>query len=548
MLNHEEFENKSVTRWRIPIALKLFLTMLLTTLFISTVSLGVLHWTMQKNFSRYVTQVEMQKLEHLNNNLAEIYQVYGGWSQAITQSLHGEIAQGLDVQRKERLKQRWLARQFEIAQQQNEMIQNPALFQARIMRDNERIEDFIPSHFAPFDFPKLTEDSSEAVHAAQDSGQNGRSAELWRRWFTPTADSLGFSHRLALYDANKNYILGDDTQELPLQEIYAEGKIIGYLGLRPALDTDDALSINFFSHQQRYLMLIFVVSILMSAVVALFLAASFRKPIHRLLHAAVELSKGNYAYHVKVKSNDELGDLSQVINQLAVILEQHEQSRKQWVADTSHELKTPLAVLQAQIEAMQDGVRKATPEHLTRMMNQVQSLKKLTLDLADLAQADVQQLACYFSQVKPWSIVLHEIENFKSQFEQKNIQLDFQGEDIELCSDPDRLRQIIVNLLSNSLRYTQNQGEVKIWTEITALAWHVYIDDSPLGLTDAQLRRLGERFYRVDDSRTRDTGGTGLGLALSCQIAQALGAKLQFAHSPLGGLRCKLSLDRHFKP
>lgn len=549
MPNDEEFENKSVTRWRIPIALKLFLTMLLTTLLISTVSLGVLHWTMQKNFSRYVTQVEMQKLEHLNNNLAEIYQVYGGWSQAIEQSLHSEAIQALDASRKLRLKQRWLARQFEIAQQQNEMIQNPALFQARIMRDNEHIEDFIPSHFAPFDFPKLAEEPSKVTnHTAQEAAERARASELRRRWFTPTAESLGFSHRLALYDVNKNYILGDDTQELPLQEIYAEGKVIGYLGLRPALDADDALSINFFSHQQRYLMLIFAVSILMSAIVALFLAASFRKPIHRLLHAAVELSKGNYAYHVEVKSNDELGDLSQVINQLAVILDQHEQSRKQWVADTSHELKTPLAVLQAQIEAMQDGVRKATPEHLARMMAQVQSLKKLTLDLADLAQADAQQLTCYFSQVKPWSIVLHEIENFKSQFEQKNIRLQFQGEESELCSDPDRLRQIIVNLLSNSLRYTQSQGEVQIWTETTALAWHLYIDDSPLGLTDAQLQHLGERFYRVDDSRTRGTGGTGLGLALSCQIAQALGAKLQFAHSPLGGLRCKLSLDRHFKP
>ena len=87
------------------------------------------------------------------------------------------------------------------------------------------------------------------------------------------------------------------------------------------------------------------------------------------------MTRGNYQHQVKVKRNDELGDLSNELNQLAVILDQHETSRRQWVADTSHELKTPLAVLQAQIEAMQDGIRKPTSEHFASMLAQVTSLK-----------------------------------------------------------------------------------------------------------------------------------------------------------------------------
>lgn len=536
-----------MTQWRIPIALKLFLAVLLTTLLITTISLGFLHWTMQKNFSRYVAQVEMQKLEHLNNNLAEIYQVYGEWNTAIERSFTN-ILPALNQGEKERLSQRWLRRQYDVAQQQTAILEDPSLFQKRIQDDGfaANYSDYIPSHFEPFVLAQ-----SVAIKSNQDpqkpaqSGATQANSDTSRRWLIPLPDRLGLGNRLSLYDAQKKFVTGDNGSEIPLQAIIVDGKTVGYLGLRPALDVDDALSINFFSNQQRYLFLIFAASVLLSAVVALILATIFRKLIHRVLNGALELSSGNYQHKVKIKSNDEFSDLAQVINQLAQILDQHEQSRRQWVSDTSHELKTPLAVLQAQIEAMQDGVRKATPEHLDRMMKQVFSLKKLTQDLADLAQADAQQLTCYFNKTDPWQIVVHEVENFKSQFEQKNIKLDLHGEGIQLMTDADRFRQVVVNLLSNSLRYTETAGEVRIRTILTADQWCLQIDDSPLGLNDEQLNQLGERFYRVDDSRTRGTGGTGLGLALSKKISQALGGDLQFNHSPLGGLRCTVILNRH---
>ncbi|MBP7218783.1 MAG: sensor histidine kinase efflux regulator BaeS, partial [Acinetobacter sp.] len=236
---------------------------------------------------------------------------------------------------------------------------------------------------------------------------------------------------------------------------------------------------------------------------------------------------------------------SNQLNHLADILHQHEESRRQWVADTSHELKTPLAVLQAQIEAMQDGIRKATPEHLDAMMRQVSSLKKLTQDLADLAQADAQQLKCYFAQVNPWEVVLQEVDNFKSNFGQNQLEVSVSGSGADLSLDRDRLKQIIVNLLGNCVRYTEQGGKIHIHTQQNQQQWQLYVDDSPLGVSDAQLARLGERFYRVDDSRTRSTGGTGLGLALSCQLAQALGGSLKFEHSPLGGLRCVLTFPKN---
>lgn len=535
-------------KWRVTIALKLFLAVLLTVLLITTVSLFVSQWTMQKNFSRYVTQVEMQKLDHLNNNLAEIYQVYGSWTEAIENSLT-RLDTDISEERKHRFATMWLLKQYEIAQRQNDLIKNPALFQNRIDQQSPTIDRFMPSHFDPFARPP-EQPQNQQPSKDNDQANSSKPSEQQRRWIIPLPDRLGYGNRLSLYDADKSLVMGDATPQVPLQEIVVDQKVVGYLGLRPAINVDDALSINFFSNQQRYLLLIYSLSILASLVVALLLANTFRKPIHRLLHAAQELSLGNYQHNVEVRSNDELGDLSNVINQLARILDQHEQSRRQWVADTSHELKTPLSVLQAQIEAMQDGVRKATPEHLARMQQQVMSLKKLTQDLADLAQADAQQLSCYFSQIQPWQLVLNEVVNFSSQFEQKKLKVtvdDDDAESIYLTSDPDRLRQIIVNLLSNAVRYTEAEGQIHIHREVNNHEWILHIDDSPLGVSDEQLAQLGQRFYRVDDSRTRSTGGTGLGLALSKQIAQILGGDLQFSHSPLGGLRCTVRLNRHLQ-
>ncbi|KAB0652202.1 sensor histidine kinase efflux regulator BaeS [Acinetobacter bohemicus] len=544
---------------RVPIALRLFLTVLLTTLVITTVSLGVLHWTMQKNFARYVADVEMQKLDHVISNLAGVYTVYHDWGNAIQ-------AQILQIEGKaapddyDRLSRWWLRRQYDIALQQRYFQDNslmnvsPNLDKAGqhkpILDETElkMIELNLPSEYQPFEGLKFPLSANQNVfrpdrkkeEIEQESKQN-----TGKKQFISTPDRLGLSSRLSLYDANRQFVVGEPS-DIPVsyRPIMVNNKVVGYLGLKPVLDQDDALSINFFSNQKRYLLLVYGLTFLTSLIAALLLATYFKKPIQRLLNATRELTKGHYQHQVKINRNDELGDLSTEINQLAVILDQHERSRRQWVADTSHELKTPLAVLQAQIEAMQDGIRKPTPEHFEAMLRQVTSLKKLTQDLADLAQAEAQQLTCYLAEVNPWNVLLQEVENFKPKFVQANLSISVQGEGANLQLDIDRFKQIMVNLLGNSIRYTEAGGEVRVHTEQSATHWSVIVDDSPFGLTDEQLARLGERFYRVDDSRTRSTGGTGLGLALSGKIAQALGGKLSFEHSPLGGLRCKLTFPK----
>ena len=550
---------------RVPIALRLFLTVLLTTLLIATISLGILHWTMQKNFARYVADVEMQKLDRLIANLGNVYSVYHDWGNAIqAQILQIEGTAAADDY--DRLSQWWLRRQYDIALQQRyfndhtllslspTLAQNSTEIKSRQIFNEEELrilKQNLPSEYQPFEglrFPlsqsqfRLKKDTKESNKQTSQLNQNN---EHGKKQFVAIPDRLGLSSRLSLYDNRHQFIVGEPTtDQISYRPIMVGQEIVGYLGLKPVLDQEDASSINFFSNQKRYLLLVYALTVLSSLVAALLMATYFKKPIQRLLKATLELTRGNYQHQVVIKRNDELGDLSNQLNHLADILHQHEESRRQWVADTSHELKTPLAVLQAQIEAMQDGIRKATPEHLDAMMRQVSSLKKLTQDLADLAQADAQQLKCYFSEVDPWDVVVQEVENFRSTFEQHQLEVSLSGEGAKLSLDRDRLKQIIVNLLGNCVRYTEQGGKIQIHTQQNDQQWILYVEDSPFGLSDEQLTRLGERFYRVDDSRTRSTGGTGLGLALSCKLAQALGGSLSFDHSPLGGLRCVLTFPK----
>ena len=550
-----------------PLAIRLFLTLLLTTLVIATISLGVLHWTMQKNFARYVADVEMQKLDRLIANLGNVYTVYHDWGNAIQAQIL-QIEGNAAPDDYDRLSQWWLRRQYDIALQQRYfndhtlLTLSPTLAQnnteiknRQIFNDEELkiLKQNLPSEYQPFEglrFP-LSPSQFRLKKDAKDDKQETKSSsssEHVKKRFVSIPDRLGLSSRLSLYDEKHQFIVGEPaTDQIAYRPILVDQKVVGYLGLKPVLDQDDASSINFFSNQKRYLLLVYALTVLSSLVAALLMATYFKKPIQRLLNATLELTRGNYQHQVMIKRNDELGDLSNQLNHLADILHQHEESRRQWVADTSHELKTPLAVLQAQIEAMQDGIRKATPEHLDAMMRQVSSLKKLTQDLADLAQADAQQLKCYFAEVNPWDVVLQEVDNFKSTFEQNQLEVSLSGEGALLSLDRDRFKQIIVNLLGNCVRYTEQGGKIQIHTQQNEHEWILYVDDSPFGVSDEQLARLGERFYRVDDSRTRSTGGTGLGLALSCKLAQALGGSLTFNHSPLGGLRCVLTFPKLIK-
>ena len=352
--------------------------------------------------------------------------------------------------------------------------------------------------------------------------------------------------RITLLDANGGYLAGRPPGNLPLarRAITVDDRTIGYLGVARSARPSDAMAYAFLDQLQRSLWLIGGLALVLSALAAIGLARHFRRPIDRLARGAGALAAGDYAVRLPVQRSDELGDLARHFNALAERLDQAEAARRQWVADTSHELRTPLAVLRAQLEAIQDGVRQATPATVDAMVLQVHALTKLIDELYALARADVGELACQRVRLDLWQLAIADAQAFSARFQAAGLAFDTGAAPAQsqVLADPDRLRQVLANLFENSLRYTSPGGAVRLNAQVHDSQLHLTLDDSAPGVPDAALTRLAERFYRVDASRSRAHGGAGLGLALSRRLLEAQSGALTFAHSPMGGLRVTVSL------
>jgi two-component system sensor histidine kinase BaeS len=340
------------------------------------------------------------------------------------------------------------------------------------------------------------------------------------------------------------------TLPLARRPIVVDGRTVGYLGVARSPRPSDAMALAFLEQLRSSLWLIVAAAVALSALAAVLLARHFRQPILQLADGAGALAGGRYDVRLPAVRSDELGELARHFNALAQQLESAESARRQWVADTSHELRTPLAVLRAQLEALQDGVRSATPETLEAMLRQVLALNKLIDELYALARADVGALDCKPAPLDLWAFAAAHAQGFAARLQAAGLTLAFGARPPRTLAlaDPDRLRQVLDNLFENSLRYTAPGGSIAVHAQAEGGQLQLLIDDSAPGVPDGALARLAERFYRVDASRSRAHGGAGLGLALCRRLLEAQGGSLTFAHSPLGGLRVILSLPRAGEP
>ncbi len=255
------------------------------------------------------------------------------------------------------------------------------------------------------------------------------------------------------------------------------------------------------------------------------------------------LAAGDFTARVVATGQDELGRLAQDFNQLASTLEKNQQMRQAFMADISHELRTPLAVLRGELEAIQDGVRQFTPESVASLQAEVGTLTKLVDDLHQLSLSDEGALAY---QKKPLEIVaLIEVAAgaFRERFAARGLTLSLSlPENVTLFGDRDRLMQLFNNLLENSLRYTDAGGGLLIQGECQGARFVLRFSDSAPGVSDEQLAKLFERFYRAEGSRNRASGGSGLGLAICANIVAAHGGTISADHSSSGGVSITVSL------
>jgi signal transduction histidine kinase len=265
-----------------------------------------------------------------------------------------------------------------------------------------------------------------------------------------------------------------------------------------------------------------------TVVVSLFVSRRIVEPLQELSIVSRRLADGNYRERTSIQSDDELADLSQSINLLAEALEQTEQRRLALLTDVAHELRTPLTTIEGYMEGLIDGVIGPEPHIFAMIQHEAVRLKRLIEEMALLSRAEAGQLRVSPRPIELPSLIEHVAAQFQPQFTAQEIQLALRLAPAlpEVFADPDRLVQILINLLANALRYTPSGGRVTISAASNESFVQIGVQDSGIGILAEHLPHIFERFYRVDKSRARKSGGTGIGLTIARHLVYAQGGEI----------------------
>lgn len=466
---------------------RLFLVLLAATALVACGMFVIMHWNIDRGFLRYVNTLDQERLERLAGEVERRYATDGNW----------------------------------------DFIEKEPLALLRLM-----VNTLPEGQVRPRDLDRLER-------------------RLERRQVRHEPPPPGLAHlfelRVQLLDSAGAHLAGP-SEALPSEgmiTLHYQGQKIGSLGLLPQKNLADIHQLRFLKEQKLALALVAGLTLLVSALLAFPLARRLVRPLRDLAAATRRLATGTYSERVPVTSQDELGQLANDFNLLALTLQENETARRQWIADISHELRTPLTVLRGEIEALQDGVRPLTPAALASLHGEALRLSRLVDDLYQLSLSDLGALHYRKEFLAPKTILQSALEAFRPLFAEKGIGLREEfapGSEVKIFVDPQRLHQLFANLLDNALKYTDAPGRVELRMERRAASLQIEFCDSAPTVPTVDLERLFERLYRVEGSRSRATGGAGLGLAICRNIAAAHQGTLIARPSPLGGLCLTLTL------
>ncbi len=358
---------------------------------------------------------------------------------------------------------------------------------------------------------------------------------------------LTIDPRLLLLDPQRQLLMGPEgrTELAVLKPIMVGGQLAGYLGYVPRLQIVASLERVFLAQQTRTFAAIalgmLAAVLLNAALIARWLSGRLRA----LGAGTAAVARGDYSVRLPAQGHDELAQLAQDFNHMATSLQAAQQARQQWIADIAHELRTPLATLRAEIEALQDGIRPADADNLDSLAQEVSRLTRLVEDLRLLSLSDVGALDYRLAPIDLGRFVRHHLSD-ASGLAGRSLAVETEiTEGVEIRADGDRLDQVLSNLLQNTQRYGGDAARLHVQVgrqdHEAVLTW----EDSGPGVPADALPRLTERLFRVDESRASASGGSGLGLAITRAIVEGHGGRMKASASALGGLRWDIWLPLH---
>jgi two-component system sensor histidine kinase BaeS len=318
--------------------------------------------------------------------------------------------------------------------------------------------------------------------------------------------------------------LRQERGEFEKYPLYLAGKEIGLLEVRRL---DSGKEILFVTRANRFLLMSALALGGLAVVLSIIIARRFTAPVHRLAEAAEAIGHGNLKSRVPVTGNDEIATLSRTFNRMAETLELQENLRKRLYANAAHELRTPLAAMRGELEGMMDGLFPTTPEQLASLHEETGRLASIVEGVEALIHAEATPITLKRQLVPVAAFFQNLAKRYSGMFAEKGVSLEIHcSEKVSVWADPDKLRQVMVNLVANALRATGEGGSVRLEAEMAKGGTLLRVRDTGRGISADDLPFIFERFFRGKE------GGHGIGLAIVKEIIEGHGGTIE-AHSTL---------------
>lgn len=273
--------------------------------------------------------------------------------------------------------------------------------------------------------------------------------------------------------------------------------------------------------------------------IAFIISKTLTRPLNEISVAATDIRGGNFEKRIPVRSQDEFGKLAEAINSMVdklnddlVQMKKLERVRTEFLGDVSHELRTPIFTIQASIETLLNGAINdydVNKDFLNKALNNAKRLDALLFDLIEISRIESGDMKMSFRYLKLGELISQSVNEMQTHFESKKIRVKVVSDDggIEVYGDKEKIKQVLINLIDNAVKYTMEEGEVTIIAEKSEGGVRVSVIDNGCGIPEEHLQHIFKRFYRVDKARSREVGGTGLGLAIVKHIIEAHGSKVE---------------------